>query len=341
SGDDRDLKGRLVLVDEDDGEVVGTLGEQFSIKEAQNVAENDKAPVIIDIPEEGQHTIYVQSINPEEQDFILKSAQFVSRGLIFATDMIGKGMGIAADYYVKNTTPNAEPMVFSETSKDKMRRIHNISGKAVQVSAKTTGLIHGLVDRAVEKLGGVPASYQTKRGQRSEAYFGQAQGRMTPPPLPPRGSSKGDLPRSRPISPAPGSSTGAGQPPPLPPRKPRMLNRLLISTDLLLTTLENSAQSLVGHTTDNLSSALGHKYGPEMGSAVKQMGDSVKNVGVVYIDVRGVGRRALIRRAGKRMIRGKMGDKEIVFGAEDVKEDGTIALEDRRTPPAGGSAYKS
>ncbi|KAG8898542.1 hypothetical protein FRB99_007373 [Tulasnella sp. 403] len=146
SGDDRDLKGRFVLVDEDDGEVVGTLGEQFSIREAQNVAENDKAPVIIDIPEEGQHTIYVQSINPEEQDFILKSAQFVSRGLILATDMIGKGMGIAADYYVKNTTPNAEPMDFSETSKDKMRRIHNISGKAVQVSAKTARLIHGLVD---------------------------------------------------------------------------------------------------------------------------------------------------------------------------------------------------
>ncbi|KAG8724638.1 hypothetical protein FRC12_024288 [Ceratobasidium sp. 428] len=47
------------------------------------------------------------------------------------------------------------------------------------------------------------------------------------------------------------------------------------------------------------------------------MGETVRNVGVVYIDARGVGRRALIKRAGKRMIKGRLGSgKEIVLGDE-------------------------
>lgn len=76
-GDDRDLKGRLVLVDEDDGEVLGTLGDQFTIREDPNVAQDAKSPVVIEMPEEGQRELYVQRIDPNEQDLILKSAQFV------------------------------------------------------------------------------------------------------------------------------------------------------------------------------------------------------------------------------------------------------------------------
>jgi len=109
-----------------------------------------------------------------------------------------------------------------------------------------------------------------------------------------------------------------------------------MSTDLLLSTIETSAQSLVVHTTNNAAAGLGHKYGPEMGTAVRIMGDSVKNVGVVYIDYRGVGRRALIRKAGKRVIRGKMGNREVVFGG-DQEEGGPIGLSDERTHPDGGS----
>jgi len=50
-----------------------------------------------------------------------------------------------------------------------------------------------------------------------------------------------------------------------------------------------------------------------MGSAVGLVGESIRNVGVVYVDVRGVGRRALLKVAGKRMIKGRMGGKDIIF----------------------------
>ena len=44
--------------------------------------------------------------------------------------------------YIKNTVPNAQPMEFSDTTRNNLRRIHNISGMAVRVTATTTGMIH-------------------------------------------------------------------------------------------------------------------------------------------------------------------------------------------------------
>lgn len=75
--DTKDLKGRLVLVDEDDGEIVGTLGDQFSIREDPDVSRGEKTPVVIEMPEEGEREIRVHAMDPEEQDFIIKSAQFI------------------------------------------------------------------------------------------------------------------------------------------------------------------------------------------------------------------------------------------------------------------------
>jgi hypothetical protein len=61
------------------------------------------------------------------------------------------------------------------------------------------------------------------------------------------------------------------------------------------------------------------RYGPEAGAHTRNFGETVRNVGVVYIDARGVGRRALIKRAGKRIIKGRLGGgKEVVLGDEST-----------------------
>ncbi len=229
--------------------------------------------------------------------------------------------------YIKNSTPREKPIVFSENTHATLRRIHGISGQAVTVTAKTTGLIHNLVDKAATRVSGSSSRSQTP----ASSY---ASGSQSPaPPLPLRAGEKRQL--------SPTSKTLT--PPPIPPRAPtsnrkRILNRLLMSTDLLLTTVENSAQQLVGQAASNISAGLSHKYGPDVGSAVMTAGGMVRNVGVVYIDVRGVGRRALIRRAGKKVIKGRMGKKEVVFGANEI-ESGPIAMDDgsgiMRTPMPG------
>ncbi len=75
-----DLTGRLVLVDEDNGEVVGTLGDQFAIREDPNVGKSEKDPVMFEIPDDGA-AIYVQPVSAEEQDFIFRGATFIRYGL--------------------------------------------------------------------------------------------------------------------------------------------------------------------------------------------------------------------------------------------------------------------
>lgn len=53
-----------------------------------------------------------------------------------------------------------------------------------------------------------------------------------------------------------------------------------------------------------------------MGDATRTVGNSARNVGLVYIDVRGVGRRALLKKAGKRYIKAKLGKKDVIFGVD-------------------------
>ncbi|KDQ18620.1 hypothetical protein BOTBODRAFT_42255 [Botryobasidium botryosum FD-172 SS1] len=306
-----DAKGRLVLVDEVDGSIVGTLEDQFHIQEDRSINEKgrEKDPVIVEIPEDNKHDVHVRSVRPDEQDFLIRSAGYLSHGIVYAAGALASGMNYAATQFVARSQPDPTPMVFSENTKTNIRHIHGISGKAVAVTSKTTSMIHEYIDKAVNKVAG-PGPNQPQV-HRSASY---APGVMTPgTSTPPQFSSRDGK----------GSASGyfaPGQvppptPPPLPQRNPHLLNRVLVSTDLLLTALEQSAHTLVTGATGAMSMAAGHKYGPEAGDATRLMGESVRNVGVVYVDARGVGRRALIRRAGKKMIKAKVGGKDVVFGA--------------------------
>ncbi|CUA71921.1 hypothetical protein RSOLAG22IIIB_09926 [Rhizoctonia solani] len=297
-----DKKGRLMLVDEDNGAMLGTLGEQFHIREDPGLISkgHEKDPVVVEIPERGEQ-VYVHNISPDEQDWLLRSAGYISRGIMYATDLATKGMAAAAQRYVSNSSPTTQPIVFSETTNNNMRRVHNISGQAVKVTAKTTGMIHKMIDMGIDRVAGTGKNKQVDR-----------------------------------------SAPGAPSPP---PRPPRLLNRILISTDLLLTTLEQSATQLVSHGTDAASKVAGHRYGPEAGAHTRHFGETVRNVGVVYVDARGVGRRALIKRAGKRMIKGRLGSgKEVVLGDEQTAGGVGqlhVAVVDNSPPLSGPSKVDS
>jgi len=167
------------------------------------------------------------------------------------------------------------------------------------VTSKTTGMINRVVQQVADRVAG--------RGASSSA---------SAPPFPPR--NMGALPPPEFASPYPGPPSPRSTSPaplPIPPRKkPALVNRVLASTDLLLTTLERSAQHLISNGTQNMTRAMGHKYGPDASQAALQMGDSARNVSMVYIDVRGVGRRTLLRKAGR----------QIVFGSKRQGKDGRM-----------------
>ena len=73
---------------------------------------------------------------------------------------------------------------------------------------------------------------------------------------------------------------------------------------------------------------VGHRYGEEAGSIAAELAGGVKNVGLVYIDVTGVSRRAVIKSVAKGMVVGKVkGGGEIVVGGGD---GGELPEEDRK-----------
>jgi spartin len=52
------------------------------------------------------------------------------------------------------------------------------------------------------------------------------------------------------------------------------------------------------------------RYGAEAGQSSVLMAGTARNVALVYIDMSGIGRRALLRRAGKEYVKGKLADRK-------------------------------
>lgn len=64
------------------------------------------------------------------------------------------------------------------------------------------------------------------------------------------------------------------------------------------------------------------RYGSHAGDMSRLAGNAVRNVSLVYVDLRGVGRRALLKRAGKAVARAQFSGRDIVFlnGTEDAAQ---------------------
>jgi spartin len=144
------------------------------------------------------------------------------------------------------------------------------------------------------------------------------------PPLPPRRSPS---PATVSFPPRTGTSAPTGV-------TPRPLHRLatkdsvLLSADLILSTLDHSARQLLNGGTESVGTAVGHKcvivtsaplfphldelcyfvsrYGPDAGHSSMLLAGTARNVGLVYVDLAGIGRRALLRRAGIQFVKGRL-----------------------------------
>jgi len=99
-------------------------------------------------------------------------------------------------------------------------------------------------------------------------------------------------------------------------KKRKLLNRVLLSTNMILSAVEQSATTIIKGGSDSIAQGVHHKYGAHAGEAAESIGQSVQNVSVVYIDARGVGRRAVLKRMGKGVFKAKMGKRNVVIGAE-------------------------
>ncbi|KAF4614498.1 hypothetical protein D9613_003480 [Agrocybe pediades] len=359
----RDLRGQLVMVNEDTGEVVGQVEDRFRIEEDpvmhQPGHEND--PVIIEVGEEYSTrqsdkdalTAFARIVPPEQRNWITSSANIASHAISMTTNLILTTITTASSFYISHSTPSphasgtstptgtrsttpgapgAPPplppraLVFltSDKTKKNLNTIHAYSGEAVKISSKTVGMIDKMIRRAIgagpkrqkyfptrkDGAGQESGSTLTAPGPALPAKSRSPSPHPSPPPY--SYSSEKQQGEKPPLPPrnlgntnaAAGSSTSS-QPPPLPPRLTTK-DHLLISADLILSTIDDSTRRLLDTGTEQVGRIVGHKYGPEAAQSSLLMAGTARNVGLVYVDMSGIGRRALLKRAGKNFVKARV-----------------------------------
>jgi spartin len=120
---------------------------------------------------------------------------------------------------------------------------------------------------------------------------------------------------------------------------PGLLNKSMIAFSTIADGIAVSGKHLLGASGEAATAMLGHRYGDDARRVAAELTRSVTNVGIVYIDVTGVSRRAVLRSVAKGMLVGKVkGGGQVLVGdgdggvvpADAVKGAGAAAL--------GGSA---
>lgn len=296
------MHGRIVLVDEEDGRVVGELGEGYNVVENGDVKPGSKrewspwrdlfrpgaptdllaGPVEIELPAEGEgNKVRVANVSEEylemsrhpayQNSTIVQTSATASRLIVTTSSYISNAITSGAENFMKKTKPVPKPVTFSEATHARIRKVGTFSNGAADFSARTLGQ----VDRVAQNLG---ASFARKDAKpRSDK-------RHMPPPE----------------------------------YKPGVLNKSMIAFSTLADGITESARTMLMTGSAAASSMIGHRYGAEAGSVANDLTGGVKNVGLVYIDATGVSRRALLKSVAKGMVVGRMRDgKEVVVGAGD------------------------
>jgi len=127
--------------------------------------------------------------------------------------------------------------------------------------------------------------------------------------------------------------------------KPGLFNKSLIAFTTVMDGLAESGTRLVTDAGTASTIAVNHKYGAEAGEIAATVAGGVRNVGLVYVDVTGVSRKAIIKSVAKGMVIGKVRDKsgkeqDVIVG---VGDGGALPQEVLQNATAGGvgSGYNS
>lgn len=111
-----------------------------------------------------------------------------------------------------------------------------------------------------------------------------------------------------------GSSSKANAP----DYKPGLMNKSMIAFSTIADGIAQSGKSILQTGQAATSSMVSHRWGEEAGGVANQLAGGVTNVGLVYIDVTGVSRRAVVKGVVKGMVVGHVkGGGEVVVGAGD------------------------
>ncbi|KDN69622.1 hypothetical protein CSUB01_00206 [Colletotrichum sublineola] len=319
--------GRIVLIDEEDGSVIGELTDNYQVNEELGVRPGTKGkygghsaeldshgmldPVEITLPADNSQAITVQPLSQEyremvmhpsyKKSFLVSNASKASRLIVTSSDLITKGLQTSADSFTKKTKSTNEPVTFTPAAHDRIRRINQFSTKAADLSATTVGA----VGKVAQNLGATLARKKDGGG---------------------RGYDKDGNP--------------------IEGYKPGLLNRSLMAFNTVADGIDQAGRNLLTGTSSSVSQMVEHRWGAEAGQVSRNIGSGFKNVGLVYIDVTGVSRRAILKSVAKGMVVGKVkGGGQIIVGGGDggavaLTEDGKTRRDDQSDTASLYTAYE-
>ncbi|KAF2970704.1 hypothetical protein GQX73_g2937 [Xylaria multiplex] len=167
--------GQIVLIDEEDGSVIGELSEGFQVVES-GVKPGSKDPVEITLPTEGNQLAVVpasaETIEMElhpayQKSFIVSKAAYASRLIITTSDLVSNAMQSGSDSFTKSTKPTTKPMTFNSATHERVRRIGKFSGGVAEMSSKTVGRVTEVAQNLGAHLAG--RGYKGKKGASSSS----------------------------------------------------------------------------------------------------------------------------------------------------------------------------
>ncbi|OJI84974.1 hypothetical protein ASPTUDRAFT_54677 [Aspergillus tubingensis CBS 134.48] len=276
-----DAHGRIVLVDEEDGSVVGEM-EGYNVVEKPGVKPGSKRPVEIELPTEAEgNQVNVSNVSEEylrmarhpvyKDSTIVQTSATASRLIVTGSSYLANAITSGAEAFTKKTKPNPKPMTFSDTTHSRIRKVGTFSQGAADLSAKTVGQ----VGKYAQNIGASLARRKDNGTQRGVNKSG------------------GDY-------------------------KPGILNKSLIAFSTLTDGIEQGARNVLITGSNAASTMIGHRYGEQAGSVASDLTGGVKNVGLVYIDAAGVSRKAVLKSVARGMVVGRMRNgQQVLVGTGD------------------------
>ncbi|RAL16681.1 senescence-associated domain-containing protein [Aspergillus homomorphus CBS 101889] len=279
-----DSHGRIVLVDEEDGSVVGEM-EGYDVVERPDIKPGSKRPVEIELPSEGEgNKVNVSNVSEEylrmarhpayKKSTIVQTSAKASRLIVTGSTYLANALTSGADTFTKKTKPNPKPMTFSDITHSRVRNVGAFSEGAADLSAKTVGQ----VGKYAQNIGASLTRRNNTERQKGIDKYGNEY-------------------------------------------KPGILNKSLIAFSTLADGIEQGARHVLTSSSNAATTMIGHRYGDQAGAVASNLTGGVKNVGLVYIDASGVSRKAFLKSVAKGMVVGRMRDgKQVVVGTGDGGE---------------------
>lgn len=173
----------------------------------------------------------------------------------------------------------------SPTTRKNLTQIHAVSGSAAKLSSKAAATVDSLIQRAIGSGNSSSSSgFNPNPISSSSADKGKGKGR-SPTPQPQQQQGPTAVAAAAPL---------------------RKRTSVALSAALILASIEASAIRLVDAGSAAVTAAVTHKYGATAGENAALAGRTARNIVLVYVDVRGLGRRVIVKRMTKTWVKGRI-----------------------------------